>query len=71
MRVVSSNAVIDKAQAVIGTIVDTYAAPNKAFPESARAVEKVTGSICWRLQRGMSRGVEADVKSPLAPSSTK
>jgi hypothetical protein len=33
MRVLSSTAVIEKAEAVIRTIVDTYFAPNKTFPE--------------------------------------
>jgi hypothetical protein len=33
MRVVSSTAVVDKAQAVIHMVVETYFAPNKTFPE--------------------------------------
>jgi hypothetical protein len=33
MRVVSSPAVIEKAEAVVRMIVDTYVAPNKTFPE--------------------------------------
>jgi hypothetical protein len=33
MRVVSNAAVIEKAEAVIRMIVDTYFAPNKTFPE--------------------------------------
>jgi hypothetical protein len=33
MRVLSSSAVIEKAEAVIRMIVDTYFAPNKTFPE--------------------------------------
>lgn len=33
MRVVSSSAVVEKAEAVIRMIADTYFAPNKTFPE--------------------------------------
>ena len=33
MRVVSSSAVVEKAEAVILMIVDTYFVPNKTFPE--------------------------------------
>jgi hypothetical protein len=33
MRVLSSPAVIEKAEAVVRMIVDTYFAPNKTFPE--------------------------------------
>jgi hypothetical protein len=33
MRVLSSSAVAEKAQAVVRMIVETYFAPNKTFPE--------------------------------------
>jgi hypothetical protein len=33
MHVVSSPAVVEKAEAVIRVFVDTYFAPNKTFPE--------------------------------------
>ena len=33
MRVLSSPAVIEKAEAVVRMIIDTYFAPNKTFPE--------------------------------------
>jgi hypothetical protein len=33
MRVVSSSAVVEQAEAVVQTIVGTYFAPNKTFPE--------------------------------------
>jgi hypothetical protein len=33
MRVVSSSAVVEKAEAVVGMIIETYFAPNKTFPE--------------------------------------
>jgi hypothetical protein len=39
MRVVSSPAVVEKAEAVIRMIVDTYFAPNKTFPEVRKLME--------------------------------
>jgi hypothetical protein len=33
MRVLSSSAVVERAEAVVGMIVETYFAPNKTFPE--------------------------------------
>jgi hypothetical protein len=33
MRVLSSDAVIEKAEAVARMIIDTYFSPNKTFPE--------------------------------------
>jgi hypothetical protein len=33
MRVLSSSAVVEKAEAVVSMIVDTYFAPNRTFPE--------------------------------------
>jgi len=39
MRVLSSPAVIEKAEAVVRMIVDTYFAPNKTFPEVRKLVE--------------------------------
>ena len=33
MRVVSSSAVVEKAEAVVRMVVDTYFTPNKTFPE--------------------------------------
>src|SRR5580692_419421 len=33
MRVLSSSAVVEKAEAVVRMIVDTYFAPNRTFPE--------------------------------------
>ena len=36
MRVVSSSAVIEKADAVVHSIVETYFTPNKSFPEFRR-----------------------------------
>ena len=39
MRVVSSPAVVEKAEAVVRTIVETYFAPNKTFPELRNSIE--------------------------------
>jgi hypothetical protein len=39
MRVVSSPAVVEKAEAVVRMIVDTYFAPNKTFPELRKLID--------------------------------
>ena len=39
MRVLSSPAVVEKAEAVIRMIVDTYFAPNKTFPELRKLMD--------------------------------
>src|ERR1700754_1656077 len=39
MRVLSSPAVIEKAEAVVRMIVDTYFAPNKTFPEVRKLMD--------------------------------
>jgi hypothetical protein len=39
MRVVSSPAVIEKAEAVVRMLVDTYSAPNKTFPELRKLID--------------------------------
>src|SRR5215831_15582047 len=39
MRVVSSSAVIEKADAVVHSIVETYFAPNKSFPEIRKLMD--------------------------------
>jgi hypothetical protein len=39
MRVLSSRAVIEKAELVVRTIVDTYFAPNKTFPELRKLMD--------------------------------
>ena len=38
MRVVSSSAVVEKAESVVRVIIDTYFAPNKTFPEVRRLI---------------------------------
>jgi hypothetical protein len=38
MRVVSSSAVVEAAEAVVRMIVETYFAPNKTFPEVGQLV---------------------------------
>jgi hypothetical protein len=42
MRVLSSDAVVEKAEAVVQLIVDTYSAPNKTFPELRELVNQHT-----------------------------
>jgi hypothetical protein len=42
MRIVSSLAVVGKAEAVVRTIVDTYFAPNKTFPEFRALIDSGT-----------------------------
>ena len=39
MRVLSSAAVVEKAEAVVRMIVDTYFAPNKTFPELRKLID--------------------------------
>ena len=39
MRVVSSSAVVEKAESVVRVIVDTYFAPNKTFPELRKMMD--------------------------------
>ena len=39
MRVLSSSAVIERAEAVVRMIVDTYFAPNKTFPEMRKLMD--------------------------------
>ena len=39
MRVVSNTAVVEKAEAVVRTVVETYFAPNKTFPELRNLIE--------------------------------
>jgi hypothetical protein len=42
MRVVSSPAVVEKAEAIVRIIVDTYFAPNKSFPEVRKLMDSRT-----------------------------
>lgn len=69
MRVLSSATVVEKAEAVIQMIVETYFAPNKTFRELRKAVEQPRSNrSAARLQRGMQRGI-AGPQSSLSPSS--
>jgi hypothetical protein len=56
MRVVSTPAVIEKAEEVIRTIVDTYFAPNKTFPE-----------LRIDPQRAFSEQCREDLSNPHSP----
>jgi hypothetical protein len=63
MRVVSSSAVVEKAEAVVRVIVDTYFAPNKTFPElrtlmSSHAVDPL---------RAFSEECRAELQALTAP----
>jgi hypothetical protein len=42
MRVLSSSAVLEKAQAVVQMIVETYFSPNKTFPEIRKLINSHT-----------------------------
>jgi hypothetical protein len=39
MRVLSSPAVVEKAEAIVRMIIDTYFAPNKTFPEVRKLID--------------------------------
>jgi uncharacterized membrane protein YccC len=56
-RAVAGPAVIEKAEAVVRTIIDTYFAPNKTFPE-LRNDEQSRDGPAARLQRAVPRGSE-------------
>jgi hypothetical protein len=57
MRVLSSSAVVEKAEAVVRVIVDTYFAPNKTFPE----VRKLMNSHAMDPLRAFSEECREDL----------
>jgi len=59
MRVVSSSVVIEKAEAVIRLIVDTYSAPNKTLPE----LKKLINSHAIDPLRAFSEECRAELQS--------
>jgi hypothetical protein len=59
MRVLSSPAVIEKAEAVVRMIVDTYVAPNKTFPE----VRKLMASHAIDPLRTFSEACRAELQA--------
>ena len=59
MRVLSSPAVIEKAEAVVRMIVDTYFAPNKTFPE----VRKLMDNHAIDPLRGFSEECRAELQA--------
>jgi hypothetical protein len=59
MRVVSSPAVVEKAEAVVRMIVDTYFAPNKTFPE----VRKLMANHAIDPLRSFSEECRADLQA--------
>ena len=60
MRVVSSPAVVEQAEAVVRMIVDTYFTPNKTLPE----VRKLMGSRAIDPLRTFSEECRADLHTP-------
>ena len=71
MRVLSSPAVIEKAEAVVRMIVDTYFAPNKTFPEVRKLMDSHAIDPLRSLQRGMPRRIAGSLstRSTLPPAS--
>jgi hypothetical protein len=70
MRVLSCPAVIEQAEAVVRTIIDTYFAPNKTFPELSQLISNHTMDPL----RAFSEQCREDLSnshSPLTVSLTK
>jgi hypothetical protein len=63
MRVVSSPAVIEKAEAVVRTIIDTYFALNKTFPE----LRIMMSSPAMDPLRAFSERCREDMSNPHSP----
>jgi hypothetical protein len=63
MRVLSSPAVIETAEAVVRTIIDNYFAPNKTFPE----VHKLMSSHAIDPLRAFSEQCREDLSDPQSP----
>jgi hypothetical protein len=60
MRVQSSSAVVEKAEAVVRMIVDTYFAPNKTFPQ----LRKLMNSHAIDPLRAFSEECRAELQGP-------
>jgi hypothetical protein len=60
MRVQSSSAVVEKAEAVVQVIVDTYFAPNKTFPE----MRKLMNTRAIDPLRAFSEECRAELQAP-------
>jgi hypothetical protein len=63
MRVLSSPAVVEEADAVVRTIVDTYFAPNKTFPE----LRKLISGHAIDPLRDFSEQCREDLSNPHSP----
>ena len=63
MRFLSRSDVVEKAEAVVRTIVDTYFAPNKTFPE----LRELVGSDAIDPLRAFSEICRAELQSLEAP----
>jgi hypothetical protein len=60
MRILSSSSVIEKADAVVRMIIDTYFAPNTTFPE----LRKLLNSHTMDPLRAFSEECRAELQSP-------
>ena len=63
MRVLSSPAVVEEADAVVRTIIDTYFAPNKTFPE----LRELISSHAMDPLRAFSEQCREDLSNPHSP----
>ncbi len=63
MRVLSRPAVIEQAEAVVRTIIDTYFAPNKIFPELIKLISNHTMDPL----RAFSEQCREDLSNPQSP----
>jgi hypothetical protein len=63
MRVLSNSAVVEKAEAVVRIIIDTYFEPNKTFPE----VRKLVTSHALDPLRAFSEECRAELQALEAP----
>ena len=63
MRVLSSSAVVESAEAVVRMIVDTYFAPNKTFPE----LRNLMSSHAVDPLRAFSEECRAELRAVTAP----
>jgi hypothetical protein len=63
MRVLSSPVVIEQAEVVVRTIIDTYFAPNRTFPE----LSKLINSHTMDPLRALSEHCREDLSNPHSP----
>ena len=63
MRILLSSAVVEKAEAVVRMIVDTYLTPNKTFPE----LRDLMNSHTIDALRAFSEECREELNSPQLP----